>query len=123
METVYQAKFNLDSLEFKATASDKPEEGRINFAVYGANNVEGRLRLGIVERTETTRAYSGELRLEEVGDSDDRLEGDVRVLLTKSDDNVWKGTIRLETENGDVSEGDFYLYEERVVKKVSVESN
>ncbi len=119
----YQAKFNLDQLGFKAIAKEVSNEGRIDFYVYGQNNVEGKLRLNLVEKTDSTRKYSGELRLEEAGDSDDRIEGSVRVSLQKSEDNVWKGTIYLETGNGDVSDGEFYLYEERIVRKVSVESS
>lgn len=110
--STYTGWFNFGDYEFKFQGTPKSHEKRIEASVYGSTGLQGRMVLE--KESSGDYNYVGWLKVEEVGDSDDRLSANLKVRL-ESDGNYLKGPLRVEVADGSgtVIEGEMTVVEER----------
>ena len=103
---------DLGKETYKFEGKSRHEDKKIQFDLAGQNDVFGKMTLEIVEKTDTSRLYRGEIKLEERGDSDDKLEGKVRIKVDNVKD-VWIGEIVVEYDS-ERAVGEIKMTEEKV---------
>ncbi len=110
--STYTGWFTFGEYEFKFQGTPNSHEKRIETTVYSSDNLKGRMVLE--KESSGDYNYVGWLKVEEVGDSDNKLSAELKVRL-ESDGTYLKGPLRVEIEDDSetVLEGEMTLVEER----------
>lgn len=104
----------LDQLSFELKGKAESNLKKIELEVMGQNNVEGELVLEKISLTE----YVGKLKVEEIGDEDDKLSGRVKVSFSTEGSTLY-GPVTFVSEDGTESKGNIKLALSREVRDSS----
>ena len=120
----YTGFFSVDALDFKIQSVGNPNPKNIDMQVWGSDNTIGKSSWKLVESNgeNTLRTYNGKILIYEVGDEDDRMEGEVVVTITRdgaSED--WSGRITIDDESyGEERSGEIQIFENKFQKSKGV---
>jgi len=97
----------LDQLSFKLQGQSNIGENEVKLKVYGENNVRGKMTLEVANKgADGIILWRGEIKIEEIGDDDDKIEGNVeakiplkggdgKITIFQKDGSKIEGTINL----------------------------
>jgi hypothetical protein len=116
----YSGYMQLDDVDFKMQSVGNPKPRNIDFQVWGQNNVEGKFALRLVEssKDDKLRTYNGKILIHEIGDEDDKIEGEVIVTVTReAKSQEWNGRITIDDKvYGEERSGEIQIIENKFQK-------